>query len=132
MQTLKEMINGHNSVRVFPFSKDIKKYYQEANVLLMCSDSEAFGRVTIEAMSHGVVVIGKSSGATPEIIKDGVNGLLYDGEEELYDKMIHFIDNQSSMNEIVENAWQTVYSKFTKERYLEKMISKVHDTINTP
>ncbi len=42
----------------------------------MCSESEAFGRVTVEAMRAGLPVCGTNAGGTPEIIDQGVNGLL--------------------------------------------------------
>jgi glycosyltransferase involved in cell wall biosynthesis len=49
-----------------------------ADVALMCSRSEALGRVTVEAMKLGLPVIGAAAGATPELIRDGWNGLLYE------------------------------------------------------
>jgi glycosyltransferase involved in cell wall biosynthesis len=42
----------------------------------MCSQCEAFGRVTVEAMRAGLPVCGTNSGGTPEIIEPGVAGLL--------------------------------------------------------
>lgn len=37
---------------------------------------EPFGLSTAEAMAHGVAALGSDSGATPELIEDGVTGLL--------------------------------------------------------
>jgi glycosyltransferase involved in cell wall biosynthesis len=48
------------------------------DVGLMCSRSEAFGRVTVEAMKLGKPVVGASAGATPELIRHGWNGFLYE------------------------------------------------------
>ena len=39
---------------------------------------EPLGTVMIEALSHGVPVIGSRRGGTPELIEDGVTGLLFD------------------------------------------------------
>jgi hypothetical protein len=49
----------------------------QADALLMCSRCEALGRVTIEAMLLGKAVIGANTGGTPELITNGVTGLLY-------------------------------------------------------
>jgi glycosyltransferase involved in cell wall biosynthesis len=54
------------------------KFYQEIDCGLMCSTSEGFGRTTVEYMSWGKPVIGRNSGATPELVRDGENGLLYE------------------------------------------------------
>ncbi len=43
----------------------------------MCSQSEAFGRVTVEAMMSGCLVIGANSGGTMELVSDNETGLLY-------------------------------------------------------
>jgi glycosyltransferase involved in cell wall biosynthesis len=54
------------------------EFYQEIDCGLMCSSSEGFGRTTVEYMSWGKPVIGRNSGATPELVRDGVNGMLYE------------------------------------------------------
>jgi glycosyltransferase involved in cell wall biosynthesis len=43
---------------------------------------EAFGNVVCEALGRSVPVIGAKRGGIPEIISDGVNGLLYDPNED--------------------------------------------------
>lgn len=57
-------------------TRDLGPYWSAAHVGLMCSQSEAFGRVTVEAMRAGLPVCGTDSGGTPEIIDPGVAGLL--------------------------------------------------------
>ena len=51
---------------------------RSSDVALMCSRSEAFGRVTVEAMLAGKPVIGARAGATPELVLHGFNGFLYE------------------------------------------------------
>lgn len=55
---------------------DLATLWSAAHVGLMCSQCEAFGRVTVEAMRAGLPVCGTSAGGTPEIIDPGINGLL--------------------------------------------------------
>lgn len=57
-------------------TRDLRPHWASAHVGLMCSQSEAFGRVTVEAMRAGLPVCGTDSGGTPEIIDPGVAGLL--------------------------------------------------------
>lgn len=44
---------------------------------LVCSRSEAFGRITPEYMSIGLQVIASDTGANPELIEDGISGYIY-------------------------------------------------------
>jgi glycosyltransferase involved in cell wall biosynthesis len=55
---------------------DVGRYRSNAHIALMCSKSEAFGRVTVEAMRAGLPVCATDCGGTPEIVIPGVNGLL--------------------------------------------------------
>lgn len=52
-----------------------------ADIALVCSNSEAYGMVTIEAMYMGKVVVAANSGGTPEIITDSKDGLLYEPQD---------------------------------------------------
>ena len=69
--------------------KDMKALRERMDIELMCSVAEPFGRVTIEGMEAGLVVIGCNTGATPEIILDNINGLIYQrgNFKELADKI---------------------------------------------
>jgi glycosyltransferase involved in cell wall biosynthesis len=59
------------------FGDDPHGHVAAADVALMCSRGEGFGRITVEAMKVGRPVVGADSGATPDLIRDGWNGLLY-------------------------------------------------------
>lgn len=54
---------------------DITLLLAQADVLVMTSRNEAYGRVTVEALQAGVPVIGYRAGATSEILEEG-GGLL--------------------------------------------------------
>ena len=49
---------------------------QASDIFVLASTGEAFGLVLAEAMACGVPVVGSRSGAIPEIVEDGVTGLL--------------------------------------------------------
>lgn len=44
---------------------------------LVCSRSEAFGRITPEYMSLGLQVIASDRGANPELVEDNISGYIY-------------------------------------------------------
>lgn len=69
--------NLNNNVTIVPFVKQVYPYYYLADVLMVCSTLETFGRVAVEGQKCGLPVILSNIGANPERIEDGVNGLLY-------------------------------------------------------
>lgn len=48
------------------------------DIVLNCSEKEAFGRMNIEAMKIGSIIVAPKSGSSLELIKDGFNGYLYE------------------------------------------------------
>lgn len=68
-------LTGH--VKIVPFVKLVYPYYYLADVLMVCSTLETFGRVAVEGQKCGLPVILSDVGANPERIENGVNGLLY-------------------------------------------------------
>ena len=57
-----------------------EKLMANAWSVLFPSRYESFGLVPLEAFVHGVPVIAARAGAIPEVVQDGVNGLLFDSE----------------------------------------------------
>lgn len=58
--------------------KDIAAWYGAADVLILASREEPFGRVVVEAMAAGVPVVAANAGGPAEIIEQGLSGVLVD------------------------------------------------------
>ncbi len=65
-------------VQILPFVSNPLCYIGSADIVLVCSSHEAFGRVTVEAMKMAKPVIGAESEGTAELITSGVTGILYE------------------------------------------------------
>jgi len=57
---------------------DMSQFLAVSDVLLLPSDLESFGLVALEAMACEVPVIASRVGGIPEVVRDGVDGFLYD------------------------------------------------------
>lgn len=61
----------------FPgFAKDTSSFYQGADVYVHTADSEGFGNVLVEALSHGLRVISTSFPAASEILRSDDEGVV--------------------------------------------------------
>lgn len=82
--------------------EELNKWYGQMDIVLMPSRSEGFGLTAIEAMANGCVMVASDVGGLPEVVRDGVCGLLHRtedvqdmeakicmllGDNELYDKL---------------------------------------------
>jgi glycosyltransferase involved in cell wall biosynthesis len=56
---------------------DLVPLLNSADAFIMPSDIELLSIATLEAMACGLPVIGADAGALPELVRDGVNGYLF-------------------------------------------------------
>jgi len=64
------------TVLVLQQREDVPDLLAASDILVSPSDREPFGRVLVEAAASGVPVVSTRSGAKPEIVLDGLTGLL--------------------------------------------------------
>ncbi|WP_336788242.1 glycosyltransferase family 4 protein [Paenibacillus sp. MMO-177] len=77
LHLLAEQLKVEKYVRFTGFREDIDEVCCAADLLLLCSENEPFGRVIIEAMAQGTPVVATSGGGVSEIIQHGQSGMLY-------------------------------------------------------
>lgn len=99
------------------YQTNVKDYIANATALLMCSEREAMGRITVEAMFFGCPVLGHNTGGTKEIISHGENGLLYDTMEDALENLIVITQNKETRNHLIHNGIRVAKSSFSKENY---------------
>ena len=110
-----ERLGLQDCVEFEGFIYDPYEAYFRSDCLLMCSDYEAFGRVSAEAMSACLPVIGKNSGGTPEVVVDGKTGILYDTEEELVAAMSWMIQHTAEALQMGLAGWTRARELFNTE-----------------
>lgn len=111
--------------------QDMKRLRLEADVEIVASNKEAFGRVTVEAMMSCIPVIASDSGANPELIDNGVDGLLFENGnyKDLADKMEWFIDNNEKIQEMGEKAFFKASRNFTLKQTADKIERLYYDIV---
>jgi glycosyltransferase involved in cell wall biosynthesis len=136
---LEEMIESNcvrNQVVLVGQVKNALPAMRSSDAVLVCSRSEAFGRVTIEGMLAGKPVIGAQSGATSELIQNGINGLFYrlGDPKDLADKIQYLYENRVAAERLAKNARAWAESSFTSNRYgkeLLKLLTSLLDPVAT-
>lgn len=134
-EVLKKFVadNGlESNVEFFGYRTDVPQILQKCDAGLMLSTNEAFGRVTVEYMMQNLAVIASNTGANPEIITDGVTGLLYElGDiESLAEKMNLLIKDHSLLDSLSEKGKRHAYSHFTSVLNSNKIFSLYQTILN--
>jgi glycosyltransferase involved in cell wall biosynthesis len=105
-------------VELWGYIPDPERAFLAADVALMCSQNEAMGRVTVEAMSACRPVIGNDSGGTSELIDHDRTGLLYRGTaDNLAECMTRYIEAPELARLHGEVGWQMSRQRHSTETY---------------
>lgn len=132
MQKVKDYIAEYQLgqiVTVKEHTDDLLSLRREHDIGLTCSQREAFGRVTVENMMAGLLVIGANSGGTPEIITDGENGYLYevDDHNSLSDVIKKAVDNVSESRAVAKRGYEHSISKYSIKRVVDEVMKIYQD-----
>ncbi len=58
--------------------EELATAYASGDIFTFTGDKETFGNVVVEAMASGLPAIAPNSGGVTDLVKDGINGFLYD------------------------------------------------------
>ena len=94
--------------------------------------SDTTAMVIIEAGYHGCPAIASRAFAIPELVDHGKTGLLLDNPssvDEVAEAMARLIERPEEYHAMRQAAWRKVRQHFTKERFAEKLISRVTEVL---
>lgn len=117
-------------VKFLGFVEDMASVWAKTDVAIVASKCEAFGRVTVEAMASGCLVLGADSGATPELITYGETGLLYQqgNAEDLGTKAKYILEHKTEMRQIAAAGREYAIANFTAEKNARE-IKKLYEEL---
>ena len=109
------------------YGLELIREIQKASVLVLASlaHMESFGMVLIEAMACKTPVIGTAVGGIPEVIKDGVDGLIVpaNNPKELRKAILEILNDKEKAKKMGEQGNLKIRSSFTWNK-------KVKETYN--
>lgn len=97
----------------------LPKIYQASSLFVNPCPSETLSLVVLEAEATGLPVVAANSGALPEVVKNGENGLLFEtgNEEDLAKKIITVLTNQSLSKRMGQKSLENVEKHIVDHTY---------------
>jgi glycosyltransferase involved in cell wall biosynthesis len=105
-------------VRFVGWRNDVPKLMAAADIFAMASREEPFGLVYLEAMAMRLPVVAMDRGGTPEVVLDGVTGLLSepDNAERLTTNILSLLASSERRRQMGDAGRERVETLFTTSR----------------
>ena len=123
-----------NRIHLMGFQDSIDRYISVCDVLVSTSVGDAFGRTLIEGMALGVPVVAVNAGGHPEVVRDGVDGILaqQDEPESVARAVQSVLDNYEFRESLIAAGRKAAQTKFSIESHTSRMAEIYQELISTP
>jgi glycosyltransferase involved in cell wall biosynthesis len=117
LQQLAENLGVSERIHWLGYCADPASLLQASDIFVLASTGEAFGLVLAEAMACAAPVVGSRSGAIPEIVEEGVTGLLATPRDEVSfaDAIEKLARDKELRRKLAANSLARVREKFSLE-----------------
>jgi len=122
LEALTKQLHIEDNVRFLGYRTDIPDILSATDIYVHPSVEEGFGIAIIEAMAVGLPVIATNVGGIPEIITNGVNGILVPPEnpQALAEAIGDLIEHPDKRKALAEKGQQHVAATFTDDVMVKK------------
>ncbi len=112
-----------DACRFEPATSDVPRALSVLDIFVLPSRSEALSNAIMEAMAAGLCVIGSRVGGNPELITDGVTGLLFDAGDSagLSRQILRALGDDALRTRLGESAARRMREEFTIDRSVRRM-----------
>ncbi len=110
-------------------SENLEQDLADARAMVYLSESEGLGSGILLAMAHGVAVIASRTGGIPELIEDGVNGILVENEPNAIAQALRGL-TPARCAELGSNARKTVQRRFTVSHMVEATMASYRKALD--
>ena len=105
---------------------DSYKYLKAFDLYVLPSYEECFSLSLLDAQLAGLVVVGSQSGGTPEIVREGETGFLFEAENaaSLESKLREAFGTQNQWNQFGEQARRRVIKEFDQKNIFDSILKE--------
>jgi len=122
LKSLAKELNICEMVTFAGFVRNTDELYRSLDILVLTSDYEGIPMCILEGMSHGLPVVASAVGGIVEMIRDGVDGILFPkGDlDRLVSSLTELIADPEKRLKVGKNGYRRFLTDFTPEMWRDK------------
>jgi len=119
------------NVELIAPQKNLKKYFDKADICVLPSSRDPFPNFMLQAGLHQKPFIGTKIDGIAELINDGKNGLLFSNgnEQELAEKILSYKNDKNLASKCAVNLHNDVMANYTQKSIIPKIEQIYNDVI---
>lgn len=111
-------------------TEELRKIYQSSTIFYNTSLHSPVPTVLLEAMACGCAIVSTNNCMIPEILQNGVNGLISNDPSQLRSNLELLLNNPKVAQKLGENARKTIEDKFNLKRFVDSWNNLLYSTVN--
>ncbi len=133
LENLSKSLGIGERVRFTGFVRDMTSAYDLLDAVVISSSTEGIPLVLLEAMKHGLPVVCTRVGGIPEVVENGVNGILVDpfAVEQMVEAMELLMFDKATATTLGENAQRKILKHHNQILWI-KEIEKIYYDLLCP
>ena len=116
------------------YGEEKEKFFEQADIFCFPTyyHNECFPLVLLEAMQHGLPCISTNEGAIPNIIDEGITGLIIEkrNTEQLAEKLELLLSNKNRRLKMGRAGKEKYEREFTLERFEQRFVEVLKDKLH--
>lgn len=133
LRSLVSQCGMEQRVTLAGFQHDTKPYYAMATVVAVPSHSEGSPNVVLEAMAAGLPIAANRVGGVPEILQEGVTGLMVQARnpEAMAQAMLRILLDEELRKRLGSAARERALADYTPEAYRRRLVEFYQATLQS-
>lgn len=121
-----------NHIQFLGYTPNASNFIPQFDALMITSQSEGIPQVIFESFYHKIPVISTNVGGIPEIIEEGINGLLAPkhNAEILSEKIIYLFENPDLIEKFTNISHEKLINNYTTQMMAQKTLQVYKNVIN--
>lgn len=134
LELLTTQLNLQVSIIFMGYQDNLESFFNDIDIYVNAAVAEGFGIAVVEAMMARKPVVIANAGAHPELIEDGISGLLHEPHNAMHlaECVLTLVNQPAYAQRLAEAGYHRALNMFSAQHYANQFEGIVRNVLNDP